>query len=190
MKTAAVLLAAGRASRFGSAKLSAELGGRALGSYAAERIARVPLDLRVAVVSADNPDLTAFGFDCVTLEPVDAPLSRSLALGVARASELGAERVLIALADMPFVPLTHFVALLAQETGEGAATVCNGIAMPPAVFGPALLPALMSLRGDQGARGLVQGLPTIELAVELAIDIDRPADLEIAERYLQSLVQR
>jgi molybdenum cofactor cytidylyltransferase len=187
VRTAAVLLAAGRASRFGSAKLTADLGGRALGSYAAETIAQLPLDCRVAVVVRDAPDLTALGFDRVALEPVDAPLSRSLALGVVQALEAKADRVLIALADMPFVPLVHFKALLANHDDAGIATSANGIAMPPAVFGPALLPALLKLQGDQGARTLLQNLPTIALAPELAIDIDRPSDLEAAEDYLRAL---
>lgn len=184
MKIAAVLLAAGRASRFGAPKLAARLGGRAVCAYAAGTLVRLPLANRIAVVAAPVPGLVELGFDCVPLEPAGAPLSRSIALGVERAITSGAQAVLIALADMPLVPLTHFEALLAQFDGFGIATRSNERVMPPALFGPELLPLLGELQGDTGARALLQELLCVELSAELALDIDTPADLAQAERML------
>jgi molybdenum cofactor cytidylyltransferase len=182
---AAVLLAAGRGSRFGAPKLAAKLGGKPLALHAAATLAQLPLALRIAVVGPDTPNLTANGFDCLQLDPPGALLSRSLQLGLGRAEALGATQVLIALADMPLVPLSHFQALLETFDGVGIATRANGNAMPPAIFGTDLLAPVGNLDGDQGARALLQGLPVIDLAADLALDIDTPADLERAERLLK-----
>ena len=190
MKTAAILLAAGRASRFGAAKLAADLGGQALASHAAKTLRQLPLAAHIAVTSPATPDLTGLGFDCVTIDPPDAPLSRSLALGVARALAGGAQQVLIALADMPFVPLAHFEALLAASDGRGIATISAGQAMPPALFGPEVIAALQGVQGDHGARQLLSQLPGVVLAPELALDIDTAADLASAEGYLRKLSSR
>jgi molybdenum cofactor cytidylyltransferase len=185
---AVVLLAAGRSSRFGGAKLAADLGGSALALHPAETLARLDIALRIAVVSSETPSLAALGFDCVMLEPVGAPLSQSLRHGVAQAVANGASAVLVALADMPLIPLAHFQALLngyaGLADGNGIATRANAIAMPPAVFGPGLLAGLQNRDGDRGARSLLKDLPTIELAPDLAIDVDTPADLARAEQLL------
>ena len=184
MTIAIVLLAAGRSSRFGRAKLAADLGGKALVLHAAEVLAQLDVALRIAVVSAETPPLAALGFDCVLLKPVGAPLSQSLRLGVAQAVAGGASAVLIALADMPLVPPAHFRTLIESFDGTGIATCAEEMAMPPALFGPCLLAALQNRDGDQGARTLLEGLPTIELEPDLALDVDTPADLERAKQLL------
>lgn len=185
MKTAAILLAAGRSTRFGTPKLAVSLGGRPLCLHAATTLARLPLSLRIAVVSPATPDLSGLGFERVPLEPVGAPLSRSIALGVERAMAAGADTVLIALADMPLVPLVHFEALLAQFDGNAIGTRVAPHAMPPAIFGPALLPALLTLQGDAGAREILNGVPVVELSQDCALDIDTLGDLKRAELRLQ-----
>lgn len=187
MMIAVVLLAAGSGSRFGAPKLAAELGDKPLALHAATTLAKLPLALRIAVVGPDTPSLTAHGFDCLRLDPPGAPLSRSLRLGLEHATAMGAKQVLIALADMPFVPLDHFQALLKTFDGKGVATRANGNAMPPAIFGTDLLGALGNLVGDHGARALLKSLRTIELAADLALDVDTPADLERAKQLLDRM---
>jgi molybdenum cofactor cytidylyltransferase len=187
MTIAAVLLAAGRGSRFGAPKLATELGDKPLALHVATTLAKLPLALRIAVVGPDTPNLTTEGFDCLWLDPPGAPLSRSLRLGLNGAAAMGASQVLIALADMPFVPLDHFQALLTTFDGKGVATRSNGYAMPPAIFGADLLDALGSLEGDHGGRALLNGLRTIDLPAELALDVDTPADLERAKQLLDRM---
>ncbi len=187
MKIAAILLAAGRANRFGSPKLAAKVGGRPLATHAAATLAALPLACRISVVGKQTPELADLGFECVALEPVDAPLSRSIALGVERAMAFDCDVVLIALADMPFVPLAHFEALIERFDGGGIGTWSNGNAMPPALFGKPLFPALLGLQGDTGARGVLQTLPSVTLPPNLALDIDTPCDLERAREYLREL---
>ena len=93
--------------------------------------------------------------------------------------------MLIALADMPFVPLAHFEALLAGFDGQCIGSRVAGVAMPPALFGPALLGALCRLDGDSGARELLGGCSSIDLPAECALDIDLPGDVVQAQKLLQ-----
>lgn len=182
MTIAAILLAAGQASRFGSPKLAASLGGRPVCTHVAMTLSRLPVTARIAVVGPQTPDLVGFGFDCTPLDPAGAPLSRSIALGVERAIAVGARAVLIALADMPLIPLEHFQALLDRFDGHAIGTAVDGRAMPPAVFGASLFPQLLALHGDSGAKQLLQAMPTVPLSRDLAFDIDTVRDLELAER--------
>lgn len=181
-QTALVLLAAGRASRFGSAKLAAMLGDRSLARHAADRFATLPLRAHIAVTGPHTPPLP--GYARVALDPPDAPQSRSLALGIAAARDAGAQAVLIALADMPFVPLTHVEALFARFDGDRIASLGPQSPMPPALFGAHHFAALAALTGDRGASALLRDAPGIPLPASAALDIDRPEDLVMAQGLL------
>jgi molybdenum cofactor cytidylyltransferase len=178
---ALVLLAAGRGSRFGGAKLAALLGGRPLAHHVAESLSALPFARRLAVCSPMTPDLP--GFERVLIDPPDAPLSRSIATGIASVRD--AQAVLFALADMPLVPASHFARLIAEFDGNRIATQVGLLTMVPAIFGASHFPALQSLQGDRGAGALLRDVPSVDLAEDLALDIDRPEDLQRAEDMLQ-----
>ncbi len=89
---------------------------------------------------------------------------------------------LVALGDMPHVaPST--LAALRGALAAGApivAPVHDGRRGNPVGFGHMHLDALLALRGDQGARRLLQTFPVTEVAVQdpgIFLDIDTPADL-------------
>lgn len=179
--TALILLAAGRGSRFGGGKLSARLGEKPLARHVSDRLLDLPLSRRITVCSASTPDLP--GFERVLLEPADAPLSRSIAVGLAAIGE--ATPVLIALADMPLVPFAHFAALTAAFDGNMVATKVGSVAMVPAIFGANHFETLKNLVGDRGAGALLRDAPWVELHPSLAIDVDTADDLALAERALE-----
>jgi molybdenum cofactor cytidylyltransferase len=181
MRLVAVLLAAGEGKRFGGGKLAADLAGRPLIDHAAATLAAIPLAGRIAVVSPETPDLSAFGFASV-LVPYRQPQSRSLAAGVRAAEAAEADAALIALADMPLVPVAHLMALIAAFGGDRIATRSFRI-LPPAIFGRHYFDSLGALTGDTGARDLLTGAPSIDLDPALAIDIDTPEDLARANRW-------
>lgn len=184
MKTAAVLLAAGLSSRFGKSKIAALLDGVPLGLHAAHTIARLPVAARIVIISASELDWP--GFIRVRNLAPDTGLSGSIQLGVAAARSAGAEAMLIALADMPFVPAAHFEQLLAHSAGADTrvATGNAGQAMPPALFGKAWFDALATLSGDSGAHDLLRGAMLIEATPATLIDIDSPADLKMARHRI------
>ena len=179
-----VLLAAGRARRFGADKLAQDLAGKPLAWHAGQRLAALPFAARIAVCSAATPPLARFGYREVPLDPPGAPLSRSIALGVAAAEAAGGRAVLLALADMPLVSSTHFRALVEAFDGTPLATRAGATAMPPALFGRSSFAALRQLTGDRGARDLIAQADTLALDPLLALDIDTPADLIRAERII------
>ena len=181
---AALILAGGKGHRFGGPKLMADLGGQPLGLRCVRPVLALNLPLNFAVCGPGAPDYAARGFSCLGLAPADAPLSRSLAIGIAAAQAAGAGAVLVALADMPLVPLAHFQHLIAQFDGAVIGTEAGGTAMPPAVFGQSLFGQLLTLEGDRGAGALLASAPRIALDPALALDVDTPEDLAEARRRL------
>jgi len=179
---ALIVLAAGRASRFGGGKLSALLAGKPVIAHVAAATAALPLAHRILIAAPAVPALP--GFTRVTLDPPNAPQSRSLALGVAAAQEAEADAVLIALADMPLVPAAHFAAMLAAFDGDRLTSICNGQPLPPALLGARHFPALLALTGDRGAGALLRDAPALALTAAQALDIDTPEDLARAQALL------
>lgn len=178
---AVILLAAGRASRFGGGKLAADLAGKPVALHVGERLAAMPFARKVLVCSTATPPID--GFERIQLDPPGAPLSRSIATGIAAVSGTGA--ALIALADMPLVPAEHFERLVEKFDGDRIGTVVAGRTMVPAIFGTHLFSVLAALEGDRGAAALLRDAPTVALEETLALDIDTPDDLARAEALLQ-----
>lgn len=180
---ALVLLAAGQSRRFGTNKLAASLHGVRVARHVADRLAALPFARHFVVTRPETPLLP--GYACLPLIPADAPQGRSLAVGVAAARQAGARAVMVALADMPLVPDSHVRALLAAFAGDRIASrSATGTPMPPALFGAQHFAALESLDGDRGAGALLRDAPFVTLPPGTERDIDTPADLAEAERWL------
>ncbi|WP_353227883.1 NTP transferase domain-containing protein [Novosphingobium sp.] len=180
---ALVLLAAGRGTRFGGAKLAAMLAGKPVARHAADMLLAHPFCAHFAVVSADTPALP--GYVPILLDPPGAPQGRSVALGVAAARAAGAAAVMIALADMPLVPPDHIAAMMAAFNGDRLSSLGPDTPLPPVLFGAQHFDALCALTGDRGAGALLRGAPTLPLSTSAALDIDRAEDLARATALLQ-----
>ena len=176
---ALVLLAAGRGQRFGGRKLAATLGNKPLARHAADSLLTIGFGAHIAIVSPDTPPLP--GYAQIMLEPAGAPQSRSVTLGVAMAQNGGAQAVLIALADMPLVPLAHIRALIAAFDGNRLASRGPHGLLPPVLFGAQHFAALCSLDGDRGAGALLHDAPALTLSADAALDVDRAEDLARAQ---------
>lgn len=176
---AVVLLAAGRSRRFGGNKLAALLHDSPVIDHAARTLGGLGFRHALVVAAAETPDIGNFGFRTVPIAAAEAPLSASLARGVDAAAELGASSVLVALADMPFVPVAHYHEMF-DAFADGADRVATGvgdIVQPPAIFGGAHFDGLRRLSGDTGARALLEGSRTVMLDPDAARDIDTASDL-------------
>jgi molybdenum cofactor cytidylyltransferase len=178
MTIAAILLAAGRSTRFGpDDKLAVLLDGIPLGLHAARVLSALPLGLRF-VVTGPSPGLNWPGLEMVTNTRPEDGMGHSIALGVAAARQKGANAVLIALADMPFVPLTHFERILAHpvETETCVASGSGVRRMVPALFGSGWFDTLEALRGDRGARELLEHATLVPATERELRDIDNRED--------------
>ena len=179
--TVLVLLAAGRGARFGDigCKLDEPFLGRALGLHVVTALEACRFRDRVAVTGTAAVDYAAQGFRVLANDDPSLGMARSVGIGVAHAKELGAEAVLVALADMPRVTVAHIHRLFDASTGPGSVVASSDgrAPKPPALFGRERFDALLALEGDEGARELVRaGRHVVTSPAEL-IDVDTREDL-------------
>ena len=192
MNVAAIVLAAGRGARFDAtqSKLLADFGGRplvrraveaALGSRASKTIvvtghARDEIETALAglpLVFAHNPDFAS-------------GMASSLRVGLANAADSAGALAL--LADMPGVTsaiLDQLIEAFNRAPDRAAVTpVSKGRRGNPVLLARRLFPLLASLRGDEGARRLLNSTEgVLEVAVDdesVLADIDTREDLERA----------
>lgn len=181
MNAVAVVLAAGRSTRFGSDKLSALLDGEPLLHHAIRTARSAPVD-RVIVVARPGLDTGEWpgtpAVETVRLE--SGALSETLKTGVAAAGE--AEAAFVFLGDMPRIP-AEVAPMLAAAIGDGyAAMPCHeGKPGHPVLLSAAAFPAIAALSGDEGAGRLLRSRDDVVM-VEVSspaihFDVDRPGDL-------------
>ena len=194
LRIAVAVLAAGQSRRFGAEdKLAADLKGRRLGEYAVATLGGLAFDQRwVIAASAGHPCSAAWqasGFVVAVNDRAHEGMGTSLALAAGLAQDAGADALLIALADMPLVPASHFAALLERGAALGDAAIvaseAAGRRMPPALFGRDHFGQLAAARGDQGARHLLGSAQPVTCPPDWLIDVDDPAALaRLAARAL------
>lgn len=184
---AIVVLAAGQSRRFGREdKLAVPLGDTLLGERVCHTLAGLPPAQRWVIAAKPDhpcaPGWRAAGFTIAVNPVAESGMGSSLALATRLAQQAGASALLIALADMPLVPLSHFQALAARgmEPGPSAiiASSAAGLALPPALFGSAHFAALAQASGDRGARHLLAGAERLAGDPAWLIDVDDAAALD------------
>jgi molybdenum cofactor cytidylyltransferase len=162
VRLVAVVLAAGSSSRLGRPKQEIVYHGETLLERAV-RIAREVVHDVVVVTRENNPD-------------ADEGIASSIRVGVAAAGEA---RILITLCDQPLITADHLRTLISADAPI-VATLYGGIAGVPAVFGPEFIMELLSLRGDRGARAVIERHPELLHGIpfeDAAVDIDTERDL-------------
>lgn len=186
MRLVGVLLAAGSGSRFGGGKLVHPVGDAAepLARVAWRHLHEAVADVIVVVRAGDAAVLEVFrdsGSPVAICDDAHEGMGRSLACGIRNAS--GADGWIIALGDMPLVrPDT--IRRVAAALADGASIVIpthGGRRGHPVGFAAKHGPALVGLRGDEGARRVVASDPSqvIELPVDdpgILADIDTRED--------------
>ena len=181
-----ILLAAGASTRFGADKLLHTLDdGRPI-ALAALRNLRQALPQVIAVVRPHSPKLEellhAAGASVIICPDADQGMGMSLAAAV-RASE-DASAWVVALADMPYIrPQTIVEIAAALAAGAAiAAPTYKGERGHPVGFSSQFRTQLEALRGDAGARALLQAHSGKVKLIEvndpgICQDIDTPLDL-------------
>lgn len=159
----AIVLAAGSSTRLGTSKQEIIFEGETL-VQRAERMARAVADDVIVVNPQINPD-AAEG------------IASSIRVGVRMAGENA--RILIMLCDQPLITIEHLRQLAAIDAPI-VATGYAGIAGVPAVFAPKFASELLALRGDRGARAVIDSHRDVTRVVtfeDAAVDIDSEEDL-------------
>jgi CTP:molybdopterin cytidylyltransferase MocA len=188
---AAVVLAAGGASRFGSAKQLAELDGVPLLEHAIRAVEAVSLIERIVVVLGARADEIRAGVDfgsaeVVVCEDWATGQAASLRCGIAAVrADAGADAVVLTLGDMPRVTpevIARFAELAAEHGAETRARgVFDGEPGHPVALGSAYFEDIAKLEGDVGARGVLKRIGAYPIEVGhlcSGIDVDTPEALE------------
>lgn len=197
----AIVLAAGKASRMGSAgahKLLSEFDGVPL----VRRTAQVALDSKVGpvvLVTGHRAPEIAAALEDMPIRLLHNPdfgtgMASSLITGVTSAMSVDAAAAMIVLADMPSVTSAHIAQMadiFCRQDGpaivraHGAGRNGNPVILPRALFGQ-----ILQLRGDVGARDIIEAshLPVIPVDIGSAasIDVNTAADVVAAGGIIRS----
>ena len=183
----AVVLAAGESRRFGATKQLAPHAGRPLVAHAISAAEAVCGRHTLLVTGNEWRNVAAAGGELQGFLVVNPAfregLSSSIRAGVACLSGV-ADGVLLMLADQPLVTSEHLAALVYRWRGSTDSIVASAYAGsfgPPVIFPRALFAELGQLRGDRGAKSVIDRHGDRLISVDCpdaAIDIDRPGDLE------------
>lgn len=185
---AAIILAAGAATRMGEAKQLLTFGRTTLVQHAIEQAVGAGFDRVAVVVGAHAPEIidviSDLSVDVVRNDAWETGMGSSLVAGLRHILNSGSnpEYVAILLADQPLVRAAHLAAmrrLAEQSQSPIIAARYGGTVGVPAFFHRTLFPELEALAPTAGARHLLK-LPGQKVAVfdlpEAAVDIDTPED--------------
>jgi molybdenum cofactor cytidylyltransferase len=184
-----IVLAAGEGRRFGSLKQLAELDGVPLLQHAVDAMLAVPaIDPIVVVLGAQASGVRAavdFGdARVVECDGWQEGMAASLRCGVEAVGE--PDWVLVTLGDQPLITPQVIAMVMDHADTAPPGTVAvratyDGVPGHPVALGRALLPDVMALRGDAGARDLLTG-PHVKMVEAGHLcrpdDVDTPDQLE------------
>lgn len=189
-----VVLAAGASSRFGSAKQLVRVNGRPLMLSAVSRAVELAGHSVTVVLGANAAELAPL----LRHSPASVAINREWQEGIASSIREGVSRapttadgVLIMLADQAAVTtedLRRLASTWRRDTASIAAAQYAGTIGVPAIFPRWCFRELNELRGDRGARVLLQRHVDRVVRVTMPgaeVDIDRPEDLLTLEQNAQ-----
>lgn len=178
-----LILAAGLGRRFGADKRFVEVGGEAMLRRTVHQALASGLPVTVALAEQDDraaallADLPA---QWLAVGTRHGGMGDTLAAAVAR---MDRSHLLLALGDMPWIrPETYRFVAAQLGNGRIVRPVFEGVKGHPVGFCASFWPGLMALKGDSGARSLLDAHPEalIQLQVDdpgILMDVDVPDDL-------------
>ena len=186
-----LILAGGRSSRFGSDKATATLGGRPMIGWVAATLSAGTRRLAVSARLGSPAASYAAHTDLIYLpDPpgsADGPLSGVLE-GLRWAAREGAEGLVTAPCDTPFLP-AGYVRRLVEETGGNGAVVVTPDGLEPlcALWPISALAEMEGLAGHPSIRRVLAQLGAVQVLFPDARDfqnLNTPEDFAIAERRM------
>jgi len=189
MRVGAALLAAGASRRLGRPKQLLIHRGKALVLAAAECACEAQTSVRAVVIGAYGHEVRA-ALAPAPVEILENPtwadgMASSIRIAVAWAAALECDALLLLLCDQPKLSAQHLDRLIAEHarTRLPTASVYAGKCGVPAIFPRSYFAALGALRGDSGARELLNGDHAISRVSwpDGEFDVDSP---EAERRFL------
>ena len=188
MNISAIILAAGNSSRLGTPKQFIRRNGRSLLRQAAETACASRASEVVVVLgfhaSQMRKELHGLPIRIVENPRWQAGVSSSIIAAIVALPPI-CEAAMFMVCDQPQLQAAHLDALIAAYTRTGRSAVASGYADTvgvPALFDRTLLPELLQLTGDRGAKEVLTRHADELLIVswpEGALDIDSEADLSL-----------
>jgi molybdenum cofactor cytidylyltransferase len=188
-KIAAIVLAAGASARMGTNKLLIEFEGKPFLLHAIKAAVASKANPVIAVTGhdAENVEAALGGFPVITVrnEHYDKGLSTSLRRGL-EAVPAGCNGALIMLADMPHISAVLIDSLIEMFSLHGGPVICvpvrGGRQGNPILWSRNFFPEMSALKGDRGAKSLLEKYANLIHEVEVAddgpfTDVDTPAAL-------------
>ena len=182
----AIVLAAGASTRFGSAKQLVRIAGRPMLHATVTRAVEVAGNAVIVVLGARAEELAPL----LSHSPASIVINRDWREGLGSSIRAGVARLpaacsgaMLLLADQAAVTaedLRRLAGAWRRQPEYVAAAVYEATVGVPAIFPRSTFSELLQLRGDRGARGLIQRNPDRLVRVPMAsagIDIDTPEDL-------------
>jgi CTP:molybdopterin cytidylyltransferase MocA len=185
VSVAAVVLAAGASQRLGRPKQRVEINGERLVARAVRIAHEAGLNPVIAVIADPTlrEALQALGASVLHNPEASEGIASSIRIGIDGARSFDVSGAIVMTCDQVAVTANHLRSLC--ELPESAA----GSAYAGAIGVPAYFPVrdfedLLKLRGDRGARDLLQNARAVVIE-ELSLDIDTEEDLEHARKLLE-----
>lgn len=179
------VLGAGRASRFGGAKLAQPCAGKPLGRWAVDTALTSGFPV-IAIAASRSPWLKGAGCE-VHLNPnAHLGIGTSIALAARAADVRNMAALLILLADMPLIDEEVVAGLIAGQAPV-ACRYPQGHPGVPALFPRSAFEDLCELGSDFGAGALLKTfseLSLLDVPPEKLLDVDTPDDLARASSSL------
>jgi molybdenum cofactor cytidylyltransferase len=194
----AIVLAAGRGTRFGRCKQLVPVAGKALLGRVLDNLRASKIEDIVVVLGAHADEIRkeiAFDGVRVVMNPDHADgMSTSIQAGM-RALPEDTEAAMIVLADQPFVSPRTLDLLVDEYTRVRPAALVptyDNVRGNPVIAGRALFGEMMTIRGDVGCRAIFGGHDVAMMPVGdrgVTMDIDTMEDLEMTPYAVATVVR-
>lgn len=199
----AVYLAAGRSQRMGIInKLELPLGEKTIGNSVLEKAIKSELTYTIVVTRKGDQlkwidgslwQVPLLGkWEAVICQEADNGQAHSLHRGLKAAMEMKPRGIMVLLADQPLLPISMINDLIVRYLKEieqninisFLAASFRGIPRPPIIFSPKVVPDLLKLEGDEGARQLFKKAQISGRIVDYEnrwdfFDVDTKEDYEV-----------
>ena len=186
----AIILAAGQSSRLGAPKQLLKYQGKSLLQHTIDMTMHSPVQSIIVVLGSgfelmvkeiDSPDISI-----VKNENWHTGLASSISCGMNALQDIApsSDTAILMVCDQPFISTELLESLIAEQKKTGKPIVAskyeNTIGIP-ALFHKSFFPQLMELKGDSGAKKIMQQYPDLVTTIPFPsgnIDIDTLGDYE------------